>query len=62
MNDVIERFIGYLQYEKNASPCTIREYRRDVTQFRDFLTPPGEKTLPLHEIDHKVIREFVSSL
>lgn len=62
MNDVIERFIGYLRYEKNASPCTIREYRRDVTQFRDFLTPPGDKTLPLHEIDHKVIREFVSSL
>lgn len=62
MNDVIERFIGYLQYEKNASPRTIEEYRRDVTQFRDFLTPPGEKTLPLHEIDHKVIREFVSSL
>lgn len=62
MNDVIERFIGYLQYEKNASPFTIREYRRDVTQFRDFLTPPGGKTLPLHEVDHKVIREFVSSL
>jgi integrase/recombinase XerC len=62
MNDAIEKFIGYLRYERNASPCTIREYRRDVTQFRDFLTPPGEKTLPLPEIDHKIVREFVSSL
>lgn len=62
MDDVIEQFIGYLQYEKNASPCTIREYRRDVSQFRDFLTPPGEKTLPLYQVDHKIIREFVSSL
>ena len=75
MNDAIEQFIGYLQYEKNASPCTIREYRRDVSQFLEFLTPPGEKTvssqglnhqtlkpLPLTEVDHKIIREFVSSL
>lgn len=62
MNGLIEKFIGYLQYEKNASPRTIGEYRRDITQFRDFLTPPGEKTLPLHEIDHKVIREYASSL
>jgi integrase/recombinase XerC len=62
MIDVIEKFIGYLRYERNASPCTIREYRRDITQFRDFLTPPGEKTLPLDQVDHKIIREFVSSL
>ncbi len=62
MNDVIDAFIGYLQYEKNASPCTIREYRRDIMQFCDFLIPPGEKTLPLNQVDHKIIREFVSSL
>ncbi|MGH9733505.1 MAG: tyrosine recombinase XerC [Candidatus Acidiferrales bacterium] len=75
MNDIIEQFIGYLQYEKNASPCTIREYRRDISQFVDFLTPPSEepissqgvnhqtpKPLPLCEVDHKIIREFVSSL
>ncbi|HTU32240.1 MAG TPA: tyrosine recombinase XerC [Candidatus Acidoferrum sp.] len=62
MNDVIQCFIGYLRYEKNASPCTIREYRRDISQFLGFLTPPGEKPLPLAQVDHKIIREFVSSL
>lgn len=57
---ITEKFIGYLRFERNASPCTIREYRRDVAQFMGFLTPPGEKTLPLHEVDHKIIREYVS--
>jgi len=62
MKQIIDQFIAYLRYERNASPCTIREYRRDVTQFAQFLTPPGEKTMPLRQVDHKIIREFVSSL
>ena len=62
MNQAIERFIGYLRYEKNASPSTIREYRRDITQFCEFLRPPGERMLPLNRVDHQIVREFVSSL
>jgi integrase/recombinase XerC len=62
MKKEIEKFIQYLQYERNVSPQTIREYRRDVRQFADFLTPPGEQTLPINDIDHRIIREFVSSL
>ena len=62
VQDVIEKFVGYLQYERNASPNTLRDYRFDVEQFREFLTPPGEPTLPLDQVDHRVIREFVSWL
>jgi len=62
MREVIEKFVGYLRYERNASPRTIGDYSTDLEQFRDFLTPPGERTLPVEEVDHRVIREFVGWL
>lgn len=37
-------------------------YATDLQQFFEFITPPGEKTLPLEQIDHRVIREFVGQL
>jgi integrase/recombinase XerC len=62
MKSVIEKFIYYLRYERNASPETIRNYRSDLLFFQKFLTPPGEKTLGLGEVDTRVVREFVSWL
>src|ERR1700690_1514722 len=62
MQAAIEKFIHYLRYERNASPSTIGDYRCDIEQFRDFLTPPGESTMGLDQVDHKIIREFVSTL
>ena len=59
MKELIAKFVEYLTFERNASPNTIREYRRDLQQFVAYLTPPGEKTMPIGKIDHKVIREFV---
>ena len=62
MQPLIDRFVDYLRDERNASPRTLGDYRFDLEQFRDFLTPPGEKTMPLDQVDHPVIREFVSWL
>lgn len=62
MQHAIEKFVQYLRYERNASPSTLENYRIDVEQFRDFLTPPGEATLPINHVDHRIVREFVSSL
>ncbi len=62
MKQAIDRFVQYLRYERNCSPSTIGDYRFDLLQFCEFLTPPGETTMPLDQVDHRVIREFVSWL
>jgi len=60
MHQIIEKFLHYLRFERNASAGTIREYRRDIQQFQQFLTPPGEKTMPLGQVDHQIVREYVN--
>ncbi|MBC7745086.1 MAG: tyrosine-type recombinase/integrase [Flavobacterium sp.] len=39
----LERFLGYLQFEKRFSAHTILAYRKDLTQFNKFLTTTGTK-------------------
>jgi len=58
----LQTFLRYLQYARNASPSTISNYRKDIEQFLEYLAPPGEIILPLPQVDHRVIREFVSHL
>jgi integrase/recombinase XerC len=62
MKPVIDKFIDDLRFVRNSSPATIEDYRGDLKLFEEFLTPPGEKTLPLDEVDHRVVREFVAWL
>lgn len=59
---VLDQFLDYLRYERYASPATIRDYADDIQGFLNYITPPGEKTLPLRQVDHRIIREFVGSL
>ncbi len=58
----IEKYLDLMRYVRNASPESLRKYRTDLEQLVEFLTPPGEKTLALAEVDHRVIREFVAHL
>jgi integrase/recombinase XerC len=62
VKQAIEAFINYLRYVRNASPATLQNYGLDLEQFRVYLTPPGEKTLPVTQVDHRVIREYVAHL
>ena len=62
MKAAIEKFLRYLQYERNASPHTLRCYRTDLLMFLDFVSPPGEKPMQLSVVDHLVIREFIGYL
>ncbi|HVA72670.1 MAG TPA: tyrosine recombinase XerC [Candidatus Limnocylindrales bacterium] len=58
----IDKFLHYLRYVRNASPKTIENYRTDLRQFLEYVTPPGEPPMALTAVDHLVIREFVSHL
>jgi integrase/recombinase XerC len=62
MKSAIERFLAYLKAVRNASPHTLRSYRNDLEQFLKYLSPPGAPEVKLHEIDHRVIREFLGHL
>ena len=62
MKASVGKFLEYLHSVRNASPHTIANYRKDLKQFRAYLTPPESAMPPLEKIDHKMIREFVGHL
>ncbi len=62
MKDAIEKYLHFLRYERNASPHTLRNYRMDLVQFCQYLTPPGSKGTALAQVDHRLIREFLGYL
>ena len=63
MDDLIERYINYLRYERNASPHTLRNYCSDLLQFRDFLTHGQPKArVDIARIDGLSIRGFLAFL
>lgn len=58
----IAKFLHYLEYVRNASPKTVENYKIDLEQFLTYLTPPGQKPIPIDSVDHLVVREFVNDL
>ncbi len=63
---LIEQFLKYLQYERAASPHTVRNYASDLGQFLSYLTRTPEGAArpepELSQLDNLTIREFLGSL
>lgn len=52
----IDKFLAYLEIEKNYSPHTLVNYHRDLLDFSLFVDKPIEK------IDYFIFRKFIASL
>ena len=57
MQRFIDKFINYLEVEKNASRHTILNYRIDLKAFEAFL---GDKDI--NAIDHLLLRKFLAEM
>ena len=63
MTELLDRYINYLRYERNASPHTIRNYQSDLRQFRDYLKAANaEAEIDVRTIDALHIRGFLGFL
>ncbi len=55
-------FLDYLQFARDASPSTIRNYRMDVLDFARYMAAPEMGSPALAEITHQHVREFMGHL
>jgi integrase/recombinase XerC len=63
MTELIERYVNYLLYERNASPHTIRNYRSDLEQFCDFLAEgKPDAQVDVQAVDAFRIRAYLAFL
>jgi integrase/recombinase XerC len=57
MNQYIDKFIRYLEVEKNVSPHTITNYKADLEAFGDFVGG-----IDIKNIDYLLLRKFLAHL
>lgn len=59
MLEALERFLTYLETERNASPLTLQSYRNDLMQFKSLLEAEEKK---IESTNHYDLRQFLSLL
>ena len=60
MQEVFDRYINYLEAERNASPYTVRNYTADLVDFFDFLR--AKSISSLKEVDRLTLRDYLAHL
>ena len=56
----LDKFILYLEGERNLSPYTVRNYRTDLIPYFDFLE--DNDIYDLGDVDRNVLRKYVAWL
>ena len=59
MNELLESFIKHISDEKNYSEHTVKAYRGDLENFRDFLLKEAKK---IENTDVATINAYISTL
>ena len=58
---LIEKFLDYLQLEKNYSSNTLSAYKRDLAQYNKFIIE-NNGNLEIENADYKIIRSWIVSM
>ncbi len=62
LHDAIDRFLRYLQIERNASDLTLKSYSEDLDSLLEYLTDYEESLLPPDQIGISEFRRYVAYL
>ena len=60
MQEIFNKYINYLEVERNASAYTVRNYTHDLLDFFSYLK--SKKISSLNEVDKHVVRGYLSHL
>lgn len=62
MNVTLERFLRYLQTERNASDLTVKSYREDLLSLTDFLSAEDGTPSRVADVTTFDLRDYVAAL
>ena len=60
MQEVFNKYVNYLEAERNASPYTVRNYTTDLLDFFNFLRTKGISSLK--EVEKLTLRDYLAHL